>query len=176
VSKIIKNKDDTMELSPKTVERVEAFLRGEMTWAQVKGMTFQEAASLARLGCDYADAGQLEEAKIIFEALVAGNPKDGASRAALGTVYQKLDRIPDAREQYDAALELDPTNPVALVNRGELRVKDGDKEGLRDLARAADADPKGTTSAGRRAAALVKAIALATAEQVHAAQSKEQKH
>ena len=165
-----------MELSPKTVERLEAFLRGELTWAQVKGMTFQEAASLARLGCDFADAGQLEEAKIIFEALVAGNPKDGAARAALGTVYHKLDRIDDALAEYSAALELDPENPVALVNRGELRMKAGDREGLRDLANAANADPQGTTSAGRRAAALVKAIALVTAEQVHAQSEKEQKH
>ena len=49
---------------------------------------------------DLATAGRLEEARIIFEGLVEGNPKDSASRAALGTVYQKLGRIDGVGKRF----------------------------------------------------------------------------
>ena len=110
------------------------------------------------MGCDLAAAGRLEESRVIFEGLVAGNPKDTGAQAALGTVYQKLGRIEDTIAAYDAAIEQDGRNPVALSNRGELRLKAGDKEGLGDLMRAIEADQQGETAAARRAAALVKAI------------------
>jgi Flp pilus assembly protein TadD len=129
-------------------------------------MTFEEAKAIAQVGCDLAAAGRYEEARILFEGLVAGNPKDSASRAALGTVYQKLGRLQDAITEYSAALERDPRNPVALVNRGELYLRQGERQGFTDVANAVEADPHGDTSAGRRARALVKAITLVAVEKM----------
>jgi Flp pilus assembly protein TadD len=149
-----------------TMEMLGAFVRGERTWAEVEGMTFEEAKEIAQVGCDLAAAGRCEEARILFEGLVAGNPKDSASRAALGTVYQKLGRLRDAITEYSAALERDARNPVALVNRGELYLRQGNQQGFTDIANAVEADPHGETSAGRRARALVKAIALVAAEKM----------
>src|SRR5262249_8497571 len=96
--------------------------------------------------------------------LVAGNPRDTAARAALGTVYQKLGRVDEALAEYTATLSADPKNPVALANRGELRLKRGDRAGFDDLARAVDADPAAAPAAGRRAKGLVKGIAMAAAQ------------
>lgn len=137
---------------------------GRSTWAEVAGMTSGDAKIIAQIGCDLAAAGRLDEARIVFEGLTAMNPKDTAARAALGTVYQKLGRITDALIEYSAAIDGDPKNPIALTNRGELRLKANDKEGFTDLARAVQADPHGETSAGRRAKGLVKAI---TTKAVH---------
>lgn len=155
-----------MQTDIDTRQKLTSFVRGEITWAELEGMTFQEARAIAQVGCDLAAAGRLDEARIIFEGLVAGNPKDSASQAALGTVYQKMGRIQDALEAYDAAVELDGRNPVALGNRGELRLRSGDRQGFGDLARAVEADPHGETNAGRRAKALVKAITLQAVEYV----------
>ena len=154
------------ELDTATTRKLEAFARGEMTWAEVEGMTFEEARAIAQVGCDLAGAGRYEEARVLFEGLVEGNPKDAASRAALGTVYQKLGRLQEALHEYGAALERDPGNPVALVNRGELYLRQGNRQGFTDIATAVEADPHGETSAGRRARALVKAIALAAVEKL----------
>lgn len=148
--------------------KLRAYARGEVTWAEVEGMTFEEAKAIAQVGCDLAAAGRLDEARIIFEGLVEGNPKDSASRAALGTVYQKLGRLDEAVLEYSEALKQDPKNPVALGNRGELRLKRGDREGFRDLAEAVQADPHGETAAGRRAKSMVKAITLIAVEQAKA--------
>lgn len=166
MGRVIKFKETTMELQTETVQKLKAFARGEMTWAEVEGMTFEEAKAIAQVGCDLAAAGRLEEARILFEGLVEGNPLDSAARAALGTVYQKLGRTEDALKEYSASLEFDPTNPVALVNRGELYLRQGDKRGFTDVANAVEADPNGETSAGRRARALVKAITAVAVEQM----------
>lgn len=152
-----------------SIEGIRQWARGERTWAQVEGMTFEEAQSIARLGCELAGAGRLEEARVVFEGLAALNPRDGAVRAALGTVLQKLGRLDEARAEYDAALQHSPDNPVALGNRGELRLRAGDRDGLLDLARATEADPHGETAAARRARALLRAMALIAAEQAAAA-------
>jgi Flp pilus assembly protein TadD len=158
--------DTTMEIQTGTVSKLKAFARGEATWAEVEGMTFEEAKAIAQVGCELAAAGRYEEARILFEGLVEGNPKDAASRAALGTVYQKLGRLQDALTEYSAALERDPRNPVALVNRGELYLRQGQRQGFTDVANAVEADPHGETSAGRRARALVKAITLVAVEKL----------
>lgn len=164
MGRVIKYEGAAMDTA--TVQKLEAFVRGEATWAEVEGMTFEEAKAIARVGCDLAGAGRHEEARILFEGLVAGNPQDAASRAALGTVYQKLGRLQEALTEYGAALERDPGNPVALVNRGELYLRQGNRQGFTDIANAVEADPEGATLAGRRARALVKAIALAAVEKM----------
>jgi Flp pilus assembly protein TadD len=167
MGRIIKYQGDTtMEIQTETMEKLKAFARGEVTWAEVEGMTFEEAKSIAQVGCELAAAGRYEEARILFEGLVEGNPKDAASRAALGTVYQKLGRLEDAIAEYSAALERDPHNPVALVNRGELYLRQGQRQGFTDVANAVEADPQGASSAGRRARALVKAITLVAVEKM----------
>jgi Flp pilus assembly protein TadD len=169
MGRIIKYRGDAaMEIQSDTVSKLKAFARGEMTWAEVEGMTFEEAKAIAQVGCELAAAGRFEEARILFEGLVEGNPKDSASRAALGTVYQKLGRLQDAITEDSTALEHDPLNPVALVNRGELYLRQGNRQGFTDVANAVEADPHGDTSAGRRARALVKAITLVAIERMKA--------
>lgn len=170
MGRIIKYQGDaTMQIQTETVGKLKAFARGEATWAEVEGMTFEEAKAIAQVGCELAAAGRFEEARILFEGLVAGNPKDTASRAALGTVYQKLGRLQEAITEYSAALARDPSNPVALVNRGELYLRQGQRQGFTDVANAVEADPHGETSAGRRARALVKAITLVAVEKMKGA-------
>ncbi|MFL5318488.1 MAG: tetratricopeptide repeat protein [Myxococcaceae bacterium] len=166
MGRILKNSEMNVNAINETTAKLKAYARGEMTWAEVEGITFEEAKAIAQVGCDLAGAGRLEEARIIFEGLVEMNPKDSAARAALGTVYQKLGRSDEAMVEYSASLAQDPRNPVALANRGELRLKAGDRNGFTDLAMAIDSDPHGETAAGRRAKGLLKAIAMAAVEQV----------
>ena len=116
MGRIIKHEGgEALTMETGTARRLKAFARGETTWAEVEGMTFEEAKAIAQVGCDLAAAGRLEEARILFEGLVEGNPKDSAARAALGTVYQKLGRLEDAHHRVQRARsQRDPRNPVAL--------------------------------------------------------------
>lgn len=166
MGRVIKNEDTVTDTKSDAVVRYRHLLaqRGRNAWAEVDGVNWQEAKAIAQVGCDLAAAGRLEEARIIFEGLVEANPKDSAVLSALGTVYQKLGRIEDALSAYNTAIELDPRNPVALGNRGELRLRNDDREGFSDLARAVESDPHGETNAGRRARDLVRAITLKAIE------------
>jgi tetratricopeptide (TPR) repeat protein len=162
MGRLIKNGDRPMTISTETARKLRSYTKGEITWAEVEGMTWQDARAIAQVGCDLAAVGRLEEACGVFEGLVAGNPKDAACLAALGTVYQKLGRPQEAVKAYSAALVHNPKNAIALSNRGELRLKAGDPQGLKDLGQAVEADPSGKTAAGRRARALLQAVTMKT--------------
>jgi Flp pilus assembly protein TadD len=169
MSSIIKKEELPMRPDVQTKQKIQAFARGELTWAQLEGMTWERARAIAQMGCDLAMVGRYEEARTLFEGLVAGNPKDAACQAALGTVYQKLGRTEDAMAAYSLALQHDPLNAIALSNRGELKLKAGEADGVSDLGRAVEADPQGTTAAGRRARALLQALTVKTLEAAKAA-------
>ncbi len=150
--------DSTLRLPSDSSEKLQRFARGEITWAEVEGITFQQAMQMARTGCELAARGRLNEAQIVFEGLVAMNPKDTSSHAALGNVYQKQNRIDDAMACYDRAIALFDGNVIALAARGEIRLRRGDKDGLKDLIVAARVDAKGVTAAGRRARGILEAL------------------
>jgi Flp pilus assembly protein TadD len=152
-----------MDTNVEALQVARALVSGELTLAELEGMTYEDAQECARVGVELAEAGRLEEARIVFEGLTASNLRDSAAWGALGTVYQKLGRAEDALAAYATCLRLDPLNPVALLNRGELRLRRGDGQGLEDVAAALHADREGHTSAGRRAMGLMKLVAVAAA-------------
>ncbi len=145
---------------------------GQMTLAQLAGITVEKAHAIARIGCDLAEAGRLEEARVVFQGMVAMNPKDSAAAGALGAVLQRLGRIDEAKGEYTRALAIDPKNVVALCGRGELRVKAGDKAGLDDLKRAVQVDPGAQSQAGRKAHAMVQAASKVAPKVVAVARPK----
>ena len=144
-----------------TQSRMRRFVENELTWAEVEGMTAEQAGQISRIGCELAAAGRLNDARIIFEGLVAGNPKDTSALSALGAVYARLQRRPEAIACFDKALVLFDKNVVALANRGEQRLRAGDPGGVQDLARAVEVDARGMSAAGRRARTLLTALAKA---------------
>ena len=132
--------------------------RGQATWAQVEGFTSAQAKDFAETACELARRGQLKKAAVIFEGLVALNPRDHASQAALGTVYQRLLRPKEARVAYDRALAVCRTDVVALAHRGELRIVQGDSGGIEDLHSALEVDSKLVSAAARRAKTVLGAL------------------
>lgn len=139
---------------------LKAVSQGKVTWGTVIGLSQELTEAIALIGCDLAASGQLDEARIVFEGLVAANPNDAHALAALGTVLQKLGRQAEAERNYLAALKVDPQNVSALTNLGELEART-ERDGRPHLEAAAKADPQGTTSAGRRARLLLQALATA---------------
>ena len=162
MSRLIRHEED-LNLSQEAIQKLVSFARGDITWAEAEGMTWEQAKAIGQVGCDLAEAGRLEEARILFEGLIAGNPRDSASQAALGTVYQKLGRIQDAKEAYTQTLDIDSDNPIALTYRGELRLREGDQAGREDIERAAKSDRSESTAAGRRARTLIAAMSTPSA-------------
>ena len=91
------------------------FIKGEITWAQLEGMTIDEAYAMAEMGYTFLEQGRIEDAKTIIEGLVIGNPYDAHLHALLGTIYAREDNEEDAVEEFSISLGLDPENVDAAV-------------------------------------------------------------
>lgn len=154
------NDDDLFDLN-----RLEKFIMGEITWAQLQGMTIDEAYNIAEYGYSLFQEGRYHDSRVVFEGLVVCNPYDAYFHTMLGAVYQQLDMKEEAGEEYTTAIELDEEHLHAYVNRGELLLQSGEfKRALADLKRAIELDPEGKNEAGTRARALTAATLRALEE------------
>jgi len=151
-------------------ESVKAFLLGDITLAQLEGYTAEDMYSIADLGYDLLEEGQLEEAQKIFEGLSVYNPFDPYFRGMLGTVYQRQGKLDDAMHQYECAVDLNPEDTTSWANAGEVMLERSvqlQEEGKKDvsenmfreaigaLKRAIELDPEGEDPSSLRARALI---------------------
>jgi type III secretion system low calcium response chaperone LcrH/SycD len=145
-----------------TPEKIDKFIMGDITWAQLQGMTMEEAYGIAEYGYGLYQEGKYHDARTVFEGLVLCNPYDAYFHNMLGAVCQQLDLEEEAHQAYSTAIDLDEENLHALVNRGELQLKNGEfDKALDDLERAIALDPDGNDPAALRARALAMATAKA---------------
>ncbi len=148
-----------------TEENFQKFLMGEMTWAQLEGMTMEQAYAIAEFGYNSYQQGRYKDAQTIFEGLVIGNPYDPYFHSMLGAIYAKLDLHEEATQEFSIAIDLDPEDINSFVNRGELLLQHGEFEyAMEDLKAAIDLDPEGDNPASMRARALAAATAAAIKE------------
>jgi len=144
-------------------DRLGDFIVGDMTWAQLVGLTVDEAYEIAEHGFSFFQEGRYHDARVIFEALALANPYDPYFRTMNGAVYQQLEMTAEAVVEYSAAISLDSSHLHAYVNRGELLMENGEfKQALEDLKRAVELDPDATEEAGQRAKDLLEGIENAT--------------
>ncbi|MEL6184274.1 MAG: tetratricopeptide repeat protein [Myxococcota bacterium] len=148
-----------------TEENFKKFLFGKITWAQLEGMTMEQAYAIAEFGYTMYGQGRYKDARTLFEGLVIGNPYDPYFHAMLGAIYTKLDLHEEAAQEFSIAIELDPEDINSYVNRGELLLQHGEFEyAMEDLKAAIDLDPEGKNPASLRARALAAATAAAIKE------------
>jgi tetratricopeptide (TPR) repeat protein len=61
---------------------------------------------------------------------------------ALGSAYHTQRKFKEAIEAYRKAIELDPNLPAAYAGLGLARAAKGEKDGIKDIERAMQLDPK----------------------------------
>lgn len=66
----------TIEATKDLLVRLQGFLLGKLTWAQVEGWRPEDLYAYATLGSQLFRAGRIEDAQKVFEACEAINPKD----------------------------------------------------------------------------------------------------
>ncbi len=141
-----------------TPDNIAKFIRGEMTWAQVQGISMEQTYSLAEMGYQLFLQGKNSEAKKIFQGLIVLNPYDAYFHSVLGSILARSGEFDKAIQEYSIAINLEPKDPQVLVNRAELILKKGQfEDALADLKLAIGLDPKGSNPAVIRAKALAAA-------------------
>ena len=141
------------------VARVRAFLQGEATLGDVYGLSHEELYAIAGQGKRLFEAGQTEDARKVFEGLVALNPYDYNFHVGLGAVLQRQGKLDLALVEYDRAVQLNERDLAARANRAEVLVEKGEiQRAVDDLAVLAKLDPDARDPHARRARAIAVAL------------------
>ncbi|MCA9728833.1 MAG: tetratricopeptide repeat protein, partial [Candidatus Eisenbacteria bacterium] len=118
----ILNENDTCTVAD-IEESVKAFLLGDITLAQLEGVSAEDIYAVADMGYDLFEAGKIEEARKIFEGLNTYNPMDSYFHSVLGSIYQREERFEDAARHYKSAVELYPEDVSSWTNLGETMLR-----------------------------------------------------
>jgi tetratricopeptide (TPR) repeat protein len=141
----------------------EDWIGGRASLGAASGWTAEEMRLVADVGYALAEQGRNEEAIRVFEGLSAIAPATGYFQSALGALRLREGDPSGALGNLEAALNADPSDVAALINRGEARMQLGETAAaltdLRAVANVANAAP-GTTEAMcvTRARALLRAL------------------
>lgn len=153
------------------INDLEQFVEGDVTWAEIQKIPRQMLFDLAERGYLKFKSGRLKEAEGLFRFLSTIDHKTAYYFTALGAIYQKQDNYLDALASYTVALELDPEDTAALVNRGEIYYLVGYvKEPLQDFESAIRLDAAGNDPWANRARFLKKRLETEWAEEQKAQQ------
>lgn len=149
-------------------ERVEKWIRGEMTLQELSAISGPEMLEMAVIGFSMYEQGKYDEARVVFQGLSTLDPKEGYYRTALGAVYLAQEDLKSAEECFNAAIGLNPKEIASYVNRGEVYLRQGKiLEAAQDFKRAVDLDPENKDPLSQRARILA-AAALETLEAARA--------
>ncbi len=136
--------------------KLQAFLAGELTLAQLEGISTEDQYKMAKSGHTFLQNDKLVEAEKVFLGLTALNPKDAYFRLALGAVRQRQGDLQSAFVSYNEAIEINPKLAAAYANRGEISILQGDLlAGAKDLGRALHLDPEQREPSTQRARATL---------------------
>lgn len=95
---------------------------GQTTLKEIKGYSDDELFSVAHVGYFFFMQGKNEEARTIFEGLVAIDPRNDYYYRALGVIFNILGEHERALRQFTYAIRLNPTAPHSYVNRSEVHL------------------------------------------------------
>ncbi len=158
-------KTPVVNVEPITKENIALVAAGKKTWAELMGMSRQEAFGLAQSAYRSFEFGQQERGLAVMQMLVELNPKVPAFYALLGGMRGRSGDDDAALECYSKAIALEPSNLAARVNRAELLLKKGGLDkALDDLLAATKADPEQRTVLGKRAWRLARTTSEALKE------------
>lgn len=91
----------------------------------LRSMSRKELAEMSLFGHQLFELGRYDEARVVFEGLVALDVDDAFPHTMLGTVYLAMGKADRAMALFEAALSIDPDDLAARVYRAEIRINRG---------------------------------------------------
>jgi tetratricopeptide (TPR) repeat protein len=101
---------------------VRRWARGEATLQELKGYSAEELYFIAQHGYTLFLNGKIEDAQVVFEGLVAIDPRNDYYYRALGVVYHRRGDAERAIVQFSNAIKVSPRSVSAYVNRAEVHI------------------------------------------------------
>lgn len=113
---------------------VQRWAKGEATLQELKGYSHEELYAIAQHAYTIFLNGKIRDAQVIFEGLVAIDPRNDYYYRALGVMYHRQGDAERAIRQFTHAVTVAPRLPTAYVNRAEVHISRRDySKALTDL-------------------------------------------
>ena len=96
--------------------------QGRVSLHQMIGLSAAELHAISSQGYHFFLQGKAEEARIIFEGLVALDPRNSYYLRALGVIYWRLKDPERALAQFSYAMRVAPYEVSSYVNRAEVYI------------------------------------------------------
>lgn len=107
------------------VEKLEELLKTGTSARPLQSLSRVQLAEMSLFGHQLFETGRLDEARVVFEGLVALDVEDAFPHTMLGTVYLALGKQDRAFALFEAALGIDSADLAARVYRAEIRLNRG---------------------------------------------------
>ena len=112
-------------LRPRLEALVARWSRGEADLRQIVGLSEEELYAIANQGYYLFLQGKAEAARVVFEGLVALDPRNAYYYRALGAIYWRLKQNSKAIRQFTYAIRVAPADTASYINRAEVFVATG---------------------------------------------------
>ncbi|MBI3179340.1 MAG: hypothetical protein HYZ27_06735 [Deltaproteobacteria bacterium] len=110
------------QLAARLKRLVEQWSEGRVSLKQIVGITPEELYAIASQGYLLFLQGKTEPARVIFEGLVAIDPRNAYYYRALGAIYWRLKDAGKAVKQFTYAIRVAPRDVASFVGRAEVQV------------------------------------------------------
>lgn len=126
---VARERDPELELERSPAAAVRKWARGEATLRELKGYTDEELYCISQLGYTLFLNGKIRDARILFEGLVAIDPRNEYYYRALGVVYHREGDAERALRQFGHAITVSGRrSAAAYINRAEVHISRRDMD------------------------------------------------
>jgi len=103
-------------------------LEGKKQLSELLGLDAGQLRLLAELAFLFFEEGRYDEARLMYEGLLALDLNNDYYSRALGAVHHRLGNYEMAVRYYLRALKIDENNPETQANLGEAYLMQGDRD------------------------------------------------
>mgnify|MGYP001766412261 CR=1 FL=1 len=113
---------------PELEKKLILVLEGKKQLAELLGLDATQMRLLAELAFLFFEEGRYDEARLIFEGLLALDLNNDYYSRALGAVHHRLGNYEMAVRYYLRAIKIDENAPEAQASLGEAYLMQGDRD------------------------------------------------
>ncbi|MEZ4271946.1 MAG: tetratricopeptide repeat protein [Myxococcota bacterium] len=137
------NRIEGQQMQDRLRQLASRWSQGKVTLKQIVGLHDTELFAIASQGYLLFLQGKTESAQVIFEGLVAIDPRNAYYYRALGAIYWRLKQPKRAVKQFTYAIRVAPRDISSYINRAEVYVAARNfPDALSDLRRFACSTPR----------------------------------
>lgn len=104
---------------------MQEWLVGKVSLGAAANWNKDEIRIISEIGYSLAQQGGYEEAIVLFDGLLSIAPATAYFHAALGALHLRLKNLNKSIDHLNAALKIESTDVISLVNRGEAHLLNG---------------------------------------------------